>query len=101
MSEQHFAVYRHGQIELDGPTDWPSGTRVTVTPIESADSVSPEPQGNVIIAGFGLAGRYIADLLASTGIDYVVVEKTLGKYGKDVVVLNKLPVNVQHLVGQA
>ena len=35
------------------------------------------------------------------GLDYVVVEKTLGKYGKDVVVLNKLPVNVQHLVGQA
>jgi hypothetical protein len=30
----------------------------------------------------------------------VVVEKTLGKYGRDVRVLNKLPVNLQHLVGR-
>jgi hypothetical protein len=35
------------------------------------------------------------------GIDYVVVEKTVGKYGKEVRELNKLPVNVQHLVGKA
>jgi hypothetical protein len=29
------------------------------------------------------------------------VEKTLGKFGPDVRVLNRLPVNVQHLVGRA
>ena len=33
-------------------------------------------------------------------LDYVVVEKTLGKFGPRVDVLNKLPVNVQHLVGR-
>jgi hypothetical protein len=34
------------------------------------------------------------------GLDYVVVEKTVAKSGKDVRVLNKLPVNVQQLVGK-
>ena len=34
------------------------------------------------------------------GMDYVLVEKTLGKYGRRVEVLNTLPINVQHLVGK-
>ena len=34
------------------------------------------------------------------GLDFVLVEKTLGKYGPRVDVLTKLPINVQHLVGQ-
>jgi hypothetical protein len=34
-------------------------------------------------------------------IDYLVVEKTLGKYGSTVKTLNKLPVNVQKYVGNA
>ncbi|MBQ3425461.1 MAG: M24 family metallopeptidase [Clostridia bacterium] len=33
-------------------------------------------------------------------MDYVLVEKTLGKFGNRVDVLNELPVNVQHLVGR-
>ena len=32
-------------------------------------------------------------------MDYVLVEKTLGKYGHRVEVLNRLPVRLQHLVG--
>jgi hypothetical protein len=32
--------------------------------------------------------------------DYVLVEKTLGKFGKQVRVLNRLPVNLQHFVGR-
>ena len=34
------------------------------------------------------------------GMDYVLVEKTLGKFGNRVEVLNDLPINVQHLVGK-
>lgn len=34
-------------------------------------------------------------------IDYLVIEKTLGKYGKEVRILNDLPVNLQYLVGEA
>lgn len=33
-------------------------------------------------------------------MDYVLVEKTLGKFGHKVEVFNDLPVNVQHLVGR-
>jgi len=40
------------------------------------------------------------DDIVIPGLDYIVVEKTLGKYGRDVRILNKLPVNVQHLVGR-
>jgi len=35
------------------------------------------------------------------GLDYVLVEKTLGKFGQEVRVLNRLPVRVQHLMGKA
>ncbi len=35
------------------------------------------------------------------GLDYVLVERTLGKEGPEVEVLTKLPENVQHLVGKA
>ena len=31
--------------------------------------------------------------------DYILVEKTLGKFGRKVEVLNDLPIRVQHLVG--
>ena len=34
------------------------------------------------------------------GMDYVVVEKTPGKYGKEVKVLTELPVNLQEFVGK-
>ena len=33
-------------------------------------------------------------------MDYVLVEKTLGKFGTRVEVFNDLPINVQHLVGR-
>lgn len=34
------------------------------------------------------------------GMDYVVVEKTPGKYGKEVKVLTELPANLQEFVGK-
>jgi hypothetical protein len=34
-------------------------------------------------------------------LDYIVIENTLGKFGRDVENLNRLPLNVQNLVGKA
>lgn len=68
------AVYRQGEIHLDKPVDWPDGTRVLVTP--RAPTVDhTEFGGRVIIVGFGLAGRCIADLLSSSGVEYTIIEK--------------------------
>jgi len=51
------------------------------------------------IAVRGIGNRW--DEVVIPGLDYVVVEKTLGKYGKEVRQLNQLPLNVQYLVGSA
>jgi hypothetical protein len=65
---------------------------------------SEEPLGNQIVNMLDVAirgvGNYWNEVIIP-GLDYVVIEKTLGKYGKEVKVLNKLPINVQHLVGKA
>ena len=75
MSNERYGVLRNGRIELEDAVDWPDGTRVQVR----ADRV-PEPHadfgvGRVIIAGFGLAGRCVADFVAAGDIDYVIVER--------------------------
>ena len=73
--QEQVAVYRDGQVELTGPVDWPSGTRLMVRPVESPPKPAPEARGPVVVAGFGLAGRCVADLLDRGAIQYVVVEK--------------------------
>ena len=63
---------------------------------------SREPLGEQIVTMLDVAvrgyGNFWNDIVIP-GLDYILVEKTLGKYGKHVEVLNKLPINVQHLVG--
>jgi hypothetical protein len=63
---------------------------------------SEEPLGerivtmlDVAIRGFGNAWNDVV----IPGLDYLVVEKTLGKFGRRVETLTKLPVHLQHLVG--
>lgn len=63
---------------------------------------SHEPLGRQIITMLDVAVRGVGNMwndIVIPGLDYLVVEKTLGKYGTEVEVLNDLPVNVQHLVG--
>jgi hypothetical protein len=59
--------------------------------------------GNQIINMCDMAirgiGNYWNDVIIP-GLDYLVVEKTIGKYGRNVKVLNDLPVSVQHFVGK-
>jgi hypothetical protein len=45
----------------------------------------------------GVGDRW--DDVVIPGLDYVVVENTLGKFGPRVEVFNRVPVNVQALVG--
>lgn len=61
------------------------------------------PLGNRIVTMLDVAIRGIGnkwDDIIIPGLDYIVAEKTLGKYGSSVKVLNNLPVNVQSFVGK-
>ena len=64
---------------------------------------SEEPLGRQIVTMLDVAVRGVGnkwDDIVIPGLDYIVVEKTLGKYGNHVKVFNQLPVNVQHFVGK-
>jgi len=66
-------VVRDGQINLDPPFPLPEGARVLVTLLPRFGG-SPL-SGHVIIVGFGLAGRCVADLLDQAGLTYTIIEK--------------------------
>ena len=79
LNEQQFnqpveATYRDGQIELDRDVVWPEGARLVVTP-QVPQELDQSLSGHVIIVGFGLAGRCVADLLDGTGLTYSIIEK--------------------------
>ena len=64
---------------------------------------SNEPLGHNIVTMLDVAikgtGNRFNEIIIPN-LDYLVVERTLGKSGPNVEVLTKLPVNVQHLVGR-
>ncbi len=63
---------------------------------------SEAPLGRQIVTMLDVAIRGVGDRwddVVIPGMDYVVVENTLGKFGKRVECFNKLPLNVQSLVG--
>jgi len=64
---------------------------------------SMEPLGNQIVTMLDVAIRGFGDHwneVILPDLDYVVIENTLGKFGKNVEVFNQLPLNVQSLVGK-
>lgn len=64
---------------------------------------SNEPLGDRIVTMLDVAIRGVGNMwneVIIPGLDYLVVEKTLGKYGNRVETLTRLPINVQHLVAQ-
>jgi CPA2 family monovalent cation:H+ antiporter-2 len=74
LGESIGATWRSGRIELDEPQDWPDGLRLQVVPVRTSAGFQ-SPNGHVIIVGFGLAGRCVADLLDRAGVSYTIVEK--------------------------
>jgi len=64
---------------------------------------STEPLGNQIVTMLDVALRGCGDHwndVILPDLDYIVIENTLGKFGKNVEVFNHLPLNVQSLVGK-
>jgi len=68
------ATYRDGQVRLDESVDWPEGLKLVVTPVHPPPG-GAKINGHVIIVGFGLAGRCVADLLDSAGMSYTIIER--------------------------
>lgn len=65
---------------------------------------SEEPLGERIVTMLDVALRGVGDRwddVVIPGMDFVVVESTLGKSGPEVEVFNRVPVSVQELVGRA
>ena len=63
---------------------------------------SEEPLGRQIVTMLDVAARGFGsrwDEVIIPEFDYVLVEKTLGKFGREVEVFNDLPIRLQHLVG--
>ena len=63
---------------------------------------SNEPMGNQIVTMLDVAARGFGstwDNVIIPEFDYILVEKTLGKFGNKVEVFNDLPIRLQHLVG--
>jgi len=74
FSQPVHATYRDGRVEIETDVSWPEGTRLVITP-QTTQEIDQSLQGHVIIVGFGLAGRCVADLLDGTGLTYSIVEK--------------------------
>ncbi len=56
----------------------------------------------VMMIDVGLKGYYDAwNDIAIPNLDYIVIEKTAAKFGKNTRILNTLPVNLQYLMGEA
>ncbi len=73
-SEQSYVgTYRDGCVQVEGSPDWAEGTRLAVTPLPPEAKVDID--GHVIIVGFGLAGRCVADLLDQAKLSYTIIEK--------------------------
>jgi len=73
---EYLGTYEKGVVRLAAPVDWPDGTRVTVRVAETPAREGPGKEfGKVIIAGFGLAGRWVADIFNRHGVEYVIVDK--------------------------
>ncbi len=68
------AIFRDGEVRLAGPVDWPDGTRLVVTAV-LPDFPDGHIDGHVIIVGFGLAGRCVADLLEQAKLSYTIIER--------------------------
>ena len=73
-TDEYVGVYKDGAVRLDAPVDWPDGTRVLVRVMEPESPAEGE-LGPVIVAGFGLAGRWVADIFDRHKIDYVIVDE--------------------------
>jgi len=69
------AVYRNHQVILEDSIEWPEGTKLEVSALLPGSDSFTELNGHAIIVGFGLAGRYVADLVEQAKMRCVVIER--------------------------
>lgn len=74
-SSDILGVYRNGFVELVDPVDWPEGARVRVSLSRGAVGAVPAGISKVIVAGYGLPGRCVAEFCDQAEIDCVVIER--------------------------
>lgn len=72
--EEYMGTFNDGVIRLDVPVEWKPGTRVVVS-VADVEHPADDELGLVIIVGFGLAGRWVADIFERHKIDYVIVDQ--------------------------
>jgi voltage-gated potassium channel Kch len=88
---EYLGYYEDGTIRLAARTGWPDGTPVVVRVANLTPEDAARHLGRVIVAGFSLAGRWVADIFDRHGIDYVIVDashetiETQVKLGRQVV----------------
>ncbi len=71
---EYMGTYENGMVRPDGPVDWPNGTRVIIC-VAEPEARSETELGPVILVGFGLAGRWVADIFDRHKIEYVIVDQ--------------------------
>lgn len=72
---EYMGFYEDGIVRLAARMNWPNGTPVCVRLADIRPPHTTRDLGKVIVAGFGLAGRWIADIFDRHGIEYVIVEQ--------------------------
>ena len=73
---EYLGTYDDGAVRLAARVNWPDGTLVSVRVAEIGSEAALKEFGKVIVAGFGLAGRWVADIFDRHGIKYVIVENS-------------------------
>ena len=71
---EYLGTYENGVVRLAARVNWPDGTPVSVRVAEIGSDATPREFGKVIVAGFGLAGRWVADLFDRHAIKYVIID---------------------------
>jgi CPA2 family monovalent cation:H+ antiporter-2 len=78
--EHILGTYRNGVVQLHDSASWPEGASVMVLYTSTAAKpivAGEEGIGHAIIAGYGLAGRFIADVFRRHDAPFLVVEQNL------------------------
>ncbi|NLX06923.1 MAG: hypothetical protein GXY33_17435 [Phycisphaerae bacterium] len=75
--DQISGIYKDGRIILETSVEWPEGATVLVTRLPELPNspIDLGKIGHVIIAGYGLAGRFVADVFRRHDVPFVVVER--------------------------
>lgn len=69
------AVYRNREVVFEDAVDLPDGTPLLVSAVLPPPCDGPDLCRRVVIAGFGLAGRYVADLVENAQLPYAIIER--------------------------